>query len=98
MQYWVAEPLAERRSYLAETYGVQLSADNAEVVAECDAIVLAVKPQVIDAAAAAIVKELSEEKVVISIAAGISIAQLQKTLGSQAKAASGDAKYTLPRW
>ena len=42
----VAEPVAGRRSFLGEHYGVNCTDDNKSLVAGSDVIILAVKPQV----------------------------------------------------
>ena len=39
------EPVAERRTVLAETYGVAADADNLAVIEGADIVVLAMKPQ-----------------------------------------------------
>jgi pyrroline-5-carboxylate reductase len=44
----VAEPHAERRTFLAEHYSVSCVEDNSAVVTGCDIIILAIKPQVAD--------------------------------------------------
>ncbi|KAF0218659.1 MAG: pyrroline-5-carboxylate [Geobacteraceae bacterium] len=67
----VAEPLTERREFLADRYGVQVTADNNAVVAGCDVIILAVKPQISGQVLKVIGGTLSAEKPLISIMAGI---------------------------
>ena len=66
-----AEPDKERRTFLAERYGVAVTADNRSVVAGNDIIILAIKPQV----ASKVLKEtgagVSSGKLIISIMAGI---------------------------
>ena len=63
--------------------GVNITTDNAEVERNCDIIVLAVKPQVMDG----VLSELSgsDDKVYISIAAGVTIVKLQSALGENVK-------------
>ena len=41
----VSEPIPQRASYLAETYGVSIAADNIEAVSSANLAVLSVKPQ-----------------------------------------------------
>jgi pyrroline-5-carboxylate reductase len=58
--------------------------DNIKAVQQCDIVLLSVKPQVIDK----VLKEISsfcKDKIVISIAAGITIEHLEKALPSSAK-------------
>ena len=80
----VAEPRAEAREALAKESGVATFADNLEAVAEADCVVLAVKPQVIGRVCEALAGVLADARpLVISIAAGIRIAQLERLLGAQ---------------
>jgi pyrroline-5-carboxylate reductase len=54
---------------------------NAAVVAGSDLIVLAVKPQQVDAACGEMRRALTREKLVVSIAAGVTLARLAERLG-----------------
>jgi pyrroline-5-carboxylate reductase len=67
----VAEPAAERRTFLADRYGVQVSAGNGPVVAGSSIIVLSVKPQVAPVVLAEIGGDLSSAKLLITIMAGV---------------------------
>jgi len=77
-----------RRRKLARTLKVAATDDNLEVIREARAVVLAVKPQQIDevlgSIAAADGVQL-KDKLVISIAAGITIARLSGALGAKAR-------------
>ena len=78
----VAEPRAEAREALAREFGVATFADNAEAVAGADCVVLAVKPQAMHAVCTALAGPLRGARpLVISIAAGVRIAQIEKLLG-----------------
>jgi pyrroline-5-carboxylate reductase len=80
----VAEPRAEAREALAREFGVGTFSDNAEAVADADCVVLAVKPQVMDEVCRGLAGPLrSVQPLVISIAAGIRIAQIERLLGSR---------------
>lgn len=80
----VAEPLPEAREALANEFGVRTFADNAEAVAGADCVVLAVKPQVIGPVCEALAAPLADARpLVISIAAGIRVAQLERLLSPQ---------------
>ncbi len=63
-----------------EKYKIHVGADNQKAVAKSDIIILAVKPQIIKKVLTQILPELTEDKVIISIAAGISSAFIEKTL------------------
>ena len=78
----VAEPRAEAREALAHEFGVPTFTDNAAAIAGADCVVLAVKPQVMRAVCAALAEPLrGANPLVISIAAGVRIAQIEKLLG-----------------
>jgi pyrroline-5-carboxylate reductase len=80
----VAEPRAETRDALAREFDVPVFTDNAEAAAGADGVVLAVKPQVMQEACAGMAESLQASKpLIISIAAGIRIAQIERLLGGQ---------------
>jgi pyrroline-5-carboxylate reductase len=80
----VAEPRAEARTALAHEFGVHTHADNAEAIRHADCVLLAVKPQVMRTVCASLVEPLqSANPLIVSIAAGIRIAQLERLLGAQ---------------
>lgn len=69
----VTEPVAERRTYLTETYGVNAfdSSEEADVWSDCSAIILAVKPQIMKNVLHSAGKYVNDSHLVMSIAAGI---------------------------
>lgn len=79
---YISDIASERVTALAETYGVTPAGDNTEIVAACDIVVLAVKPQVMDEVLGDLGKtgafgSLSDRRLFISIAAGIPISRLE---------------------
>jgi pyrroline-5-carboxylate reductase len=76
----VSEPREERRRYLADSYGIKTTSSNREVVVACTIIVLAVKPQNMEAVLGEIKDVVTGEKTVVSIAAGITLSYLQSRL------------------
>ncbi len=78
---FVSEPLEARRKYLEENYAIKTFSDNKEAVKGASAILIAVKPQVIDVVLRELRESITEDKFVISIAAGITLKRLQKLLG-----------------
>jgi pyrroline-5-carboxylate reductase len=77
--------VADQRGRLAHDFGVRTTPDNAEAVRDADLVVLAVKPQDMAVAARSISAELaSRRRIVVSIAAGIRIANLSHWLGGRA--------------
>ncbi|HEY4732834.1 MAG TPA: pyrroline-5-carboxylate reductase [Gammaproteobacteria bacterium] len=80
---WVADPNDRQRSAVQSRLGVNTTASNTEVVAKADVIVFAVKPQIIKDVAEKLGAAIRHRKgLVISIAAGIRIEDLDRWLGS----------------
>jgi pyrroline-5-carboxylate reductase len=78
----IAEPDEALRHALASDFGVATHTDNAAAVAGADTIVLAVKPQVLHDVCVALGPAIGEAKpLVLSIAAGIRIDQIETWLG-----------------
>jgi pyrroline-5-carboxylate reductase len=78
----VAEPLAGSREALARDFGVAVQADNALAVAGAATWLLAVKPQVMRQVCRALAPQARAQlPLVVSIAAGITSAQLDRWLG-----------------
>ncbi len=75
----VAEPNARRRETLASAHGVACVADARDAVPGADVVIVAVKPQVIDAVVRGLADSL-DGALVVSIAAGVSIARLESLL------------------
>jgi len=68
----VASDLSEeRRSLLATTYGIRVTADNAEAVRDADIVVLAVKPQQVPEVLKPLKSVFSGGQLLISICAGL---------------------------
>jgi len=76
----VAEPREDRRRYLEQTYRTKTTSSNKEVASSCNIIILAVKPQNMEAVLDEIIPDITEEKTVISIAAGITLGFLSSKL------------------
>ena len=68
-----------------EKYGIHTTTNNSELVLESEVILLAVKPQVISGVISEIADTVGEQKLVISIVAGQSIANIQKKFGRDIK-------------
>ncbi|AER57297.1 pyrroline-5-carboxylate reductase [Pseudoxanthomonas spadix BD-a59] len=81
----VAEPVAELRQALAGQFGVQVFDAAAEAVQGAGLWLFAVKPQVMRAVCQALAWAASQDRpLLVSIAAGITAAQLTRWLGGQA--------------
>jgi pyrroline-5-carboxylate reductase len=77
-----ADPLPHARQAFHTEAGVRATADNQEVVAASDVLVLAVKPQTMAALLQEIRPGVSHGKLVVSVAAGIALRQLAEGLGA----------------
>lgn len=72
---------ADRRTFFEQTLGIKTTADNDQVVAFADLLVLCVKPQTVEAVLGQISGLFrSERHVLASICAGVPTARLEKTL------------------
>ncbi|WP_309891935.1 pyrroline-5-carboxylate reductase [Archangium sp.] len=76
---------ADRLETLQRTYGVRVTQDNLAAVREADVVVLSVKPQVLDKVLLQVASEVDPRKLVISVAAGVPIAAMQRRLGAGAR-------------
>jgi pyrroline-5-carboxylate reductase len=72
---------ADRRERVAQLLAIATTDDNARVARECDLVVIAVKPGVVDAVLAALPRDLGAARPLwISIAAGVRLARLARAL------------------
>ncbi len=81
-------PRPERGRELLQRYGVRWTTDNAEAVEGADVVVLSVKPQVIPKVLPELRGRIKPTALVLSIAAGVSIATLREGLNHDAIARS----------
>ena len=75
-----ADPSEARRAAF-EALGVATTTDNAGVVEKATHVLMAVKPQVMEAAAQTSAQALRDDQVVISIMAGVNTARLAQAIG-----------------
>lgn len=80
-----ADPYPAARAKFTEQTGVKAVATNAEVVQACDALVLAVKPQVMAAVLAEVKPHIATRHLVVSIAAGVTLKTLADGLGDKTR-------------
>ncbi|MBO4702980.1 MAG: pyrroline-5-carboxylate reductase [Lachnospiraceae bacterium] len=69
----------------SEKYGIKTASDNKEVLANSDVVLLAVKPQFMGSMLADIKDSWNKDTLIISIAAGKTIAWLEENIGSDKK-------------
>ncbi len=79
----VSEPKQERRQYLNETYETATTGSNREAVDSSAIIILAVKPQNMDEVVNEISPAVTEDKTIVSIAAGIKLDYLSSKLNTK---------------
>jgi pyrroline-5-carboxylate reductase len=79
----VTDVSVDRLAHLHQTYGV-MQKGNVEAAHEADIIILCVKPQVVERVLADIFSVVDDKKLIISIAAGIVIAKIEKALKENA--------------
>jgi pyrroline-5-carboxylate reductase len=70
-QIIVCDPLKKKLQYMSETYRIAAERSNCDVVRKADIIILAVKPIIVAKVLEEIKRDLSKEKLLISIAAGV---------------------------
>jgi pyrroline-5-carboxylate reductase len=75
---------ADRLAHLKQTYGVAQKG-NVKAAQEADVLILCVKPQVVDRVLAEIAPSVDDKKLVISVAAGIVLARIEKALQKGAR-------------
>lgn len=81
---WVADIDADRLLFLQETLAVNISSENSKIVAESEVIVLAVKPQTLNAVAKDIVGVVQQKQpLIVSVVAGVKQDSLGKWLGDK---------------
>jgi pyrroline-5-carboxylate reductase len=78
----VAEPVAAKRSQLKRRYKIAATASNRDAVAGARIVVLAVKPQQIDAVLEELADAIGRACVVVSIAAGVKVERIEAALGA----------------
>ncbi|HHI93054.1 MAG TPA: pyrroline-5-carboxylate reductase [Gammaproteobacteria bacterium] len=83
-QITVADPTASTRDSLSSHFGVNTAEDNVAAITGADVVVLAVKPQMLQSVAQTLAPAVQKyQPLVITVAAGIRSADLNRWLGSE---------------
>lgn len=82
-QIIAGDPVAARRATIAAEFGVHVTEDNREAVAQADVVVLSVKPQVLPRVMAGLHGAIPSQAMVVSIVAGVPLATLCAGLGHE---------------
>lgn len=77
---WASDPRASQRERLFDEHAIHTCASNLEAVVEASVVVLAVKPQIVDKVLDEIHDHLPPESLLISIAAGRTVASIERRL------------------
>jgi pyrroline-5-carboxylate reductase len=80
-----SDPLPAARTILQSETGVGISDSNLEVIRRSDVVVLAVKPQSMREVLGELRPEVTAEHLVISVAAGVTIASIDEGLGERGR-------------
>ena len=80
----VGEPMSQRREYLVDRYGIQVTSDNLRVVEGAEMVVIAVKPQQLEDVLQELSGRLARSQSVLSIVAGASIETIAEGLNHPA--------------
>jgi pyrroline-5-carboxylate reductase len=75
----------ERLEEIKRAYGIRTTQDNLAAAREADIVVLSVKPQAMDKLVVQVAPALDQRKLIISVAAGVPIAALERRLGAGAR-------------
>ena len=81
---WATDPIAIRRDHLKHKYGIQVGLQNHEAVKWADVVVLAVKPQSLEAVLAEVGATLGQA-LVVSVVAGVPIRRIADACGPKTR-------------
>ena len=83
---WASDPDSQRLGHLGSHLGINTSRDNLDLVEACEVVVLAVKPQQLATVAKDIADAVQQRQpLIISIAAGVRSADLDRWLGGNTR-------------
>lgn len=81
----VSDLSKDKLDYISETYNSQVTTDSTKLVRESDIIFLAIKPNIYEVVLNSIKEYITQDKVIVSIAAGKNIESLEALLGKDVK-------------
>jgi pyrroline-5-carboxylate reductase len=79
------DPRPDRLRELERRFGIGVAKDNETVVREADVVVVAVKPQIMDAVLREIAPAVARDTLLVSVAAGVSTARMRAALDKPAR-------------
>jgi pyrroline-5-carboxylate reductase len=75
-----SDPRKDRLNFIEELFGISVCEQNPEAVNQADLVILAVKPQIMETVLIELADHLDMSKLIISIAAGISLTTIESHL------------------
>ena len=81
----VSEPNKSRQSFLISEHKIKVIKDNIDLVKKTDIVIVAVKPQIIRQVLKDIAEHVDSKKLVISVAAGVPVSQIEQALSNGKK-------------
>ena len=82
---FVSEPNKSRQTFLTTEFKVKVTKGNLDLVKKADILIVAVKPQIIREVLKDIADQVDSKKLVISVAAGVPISQIENALSKGKK-------------
>jgi pyrroline-5-carboxylate reductase len=84
-QVMAADVSTPLRQSIATELGIKVTPNNGEVCDSADIVILAVKPQIVDPVLKEIAKKLGQEKLLVSVAAGVPLSRIEDHLEKGAR-------------
>ncbi len=84
-QLLASDHTADRVAYVHRTYGIKTTEDNGDVVKTADIVVLAVKPQILPRVLDEIAGDVTADKLIVSVAAGVPIEAIEAHLHQRSR-------------
>lgn len=81
----VSDKSVEAKNKLKEKFDVTVSNDSSELVKKCDIVFLSIKPNVFDDVLKEVFESIDDKKIIISIAAGKTIKNIEDIIGNDKK-------------
>ncbi len=82
---WASNKSSDRLDMVRDDFGVNVTSENRELVKNCDVVIVAVKPNVIDGVLKEISDCLRDGCILVSVAAGFSIEDIENCVGNSCK-------------
>lgn len=84
-QIIACDVVATRLEYFKNKFGIRTASDNAAAVCDADIVLLAVKPQQMSDVLSSFKSQITNRKVIITIAAGVTTTRIERELGGHVR-------------